>query len=78
VDLADKIHAAVEKEGFVVVAEDGVSVGGGKEDDVCVEEFEAVEEREVVGGVFGTVVEPLASLGAESPYLDEGLRRWFS
>lgn len=77
-DLADKIHAAVEEEGFVVVAEHGVSVGGGEEDDVCVEELEAVEEGEVVGGVFGTVVEPLASLGAERPYLDEWPRGWFS
>lgn len=72
-DLADKVHAAVEEEGFVVIAENGVSVGGGEEDDVGVEEFEAVEEGEVVGGVFGAFLEPFASSGAEVPYLNERL-----
>lgn len=72
-DLADEVHTAVEEEGFVVVAENGVSVGGGEEDDVCVEEFEAVEEGEVVGGVFGALVEPFAGSVAEAPYLSEGL-----
>jgi predicted acyltransferase (DUF342 family) len=73
VNLADKVHAPVEEKGFVVVAENGVSVGGGKEDDVCIEEFKAVEQREVIGGVFGTFLEPFASSEAEVPYLNEGL-----
>jgi hypothetical protein len=78
VDLADKVHAAVEEEGFVIIAENGVSVGGGEEDDVCVEEFEAVEEGEVVGGVFGTFLEPFACSGAEVPYLNEWLGGWIT
>jgi hypothetical protein len=76
--LADKVHAAVEEEGFVIVAENGVSVGGGKENDVCIEEFEAVEKGEVVGGVFRAFLEPFASSGAEVPYLNERLGRWFT
>lgn len=72
-DLADKVHAAIEEEGFVIIAENGVSVGRGEEDDVCVHEFKAVEQGEVVGGVFRTFLEPFASSGAEVPYLNERL-----
>lgn len=68
VNLADVVHALVEEESFVVVAEDGVSVGGREEDDNGINELEAVEQGEVVGGVLGTFVVPLLTLGAECPY----------
>jgi hypothetical protein len=74
VNLADVVHALVEQERFVVVAEDGVSVGGGEEDDHGINEFKAVEKGKVVRRVRGTFLMPLLTLGAERPYLDQWLR----
>lgn len=73
VNLADKVHAAVEEESFVIITENGVSVGGREKYNVCVKAFEAIEEREVAGGIFGALVEPFPSAGAKVPYLHEGL-----
>jgi hypothetical protein len=73
VNLADKVHAAVEEESFIIVTENGVSVGGREKYNVCVKAFEAIEKREVAGGIFGALVEPFPSAVAKVPYLYEGL-----
>lgn len=73
VNLADKVHAAVEDESFVIVTQNRVSVGGREKYNVCVKAFKAIEEREVAGGIFGALIEPFSSARAKVPYLHEGL-----
>lgn len=54
VNLTDIVHAAVEQDGFVVLAWGGVSIGWREEHDDGVEKLKAVEEVEMVGGVLWT------------------------